>query len=121
MLHCTMGRMSCRRPQRSPLPRRAIHHTHTPVLEDEPFFVRTVPDDRQQSQAMAMLIERYGWQRIALLHTETAYSNDGANLVAARLPSSVEVESVLLPRNMTHAQRQAALLPLTVCHLVVAS
>ena len=50
------------------------------VLSDKTryeYFLRTVPPDSQQAQAMAQLIHHHEWTYVSMIHTTGAYGRDG--------------------------------------------
>ena len=53
----------------------------SPLLSNRvnfPFFSRVVPSDSEQINAMVMLLHRYGWRYIQVIHSRDAYGRSGA-------------------------------------------
>ncbi|XP_078000603.1 metabotropic glutamate receptor-like [Glandiceps talaboti] len=50
-----------------------------------PFFLRTVPPDKMQAQAIADLILHFGWTYISIIHSDESYGRNGINFLTAEV------------------------------------
>ena len=60
-----------------------ISYTSTsPLLSDKecyPYFLRTVPPDTAQAQAMVDIVREFGWSIVTTVHSNDAYGEEGIN------------------------------------------
>ncbi|PON42719.1 Ionotropic glutamate receptor [Parasponia andersonii] len=76
-----------------------------------PFFIRTTQDDSSQVQAIASIVQKYGWREVVLIYEDTEYGNGLIPYLTdafQHINTQVSYRSVISPSTNSNYQVQIA-------------